>query len=110
MDVHLFLVQARSRSSVPAVHEAAGKFTEETEAFPQVKIGMQKVALHQVRISGRVIRPVWVADAFAALPNPEAKREVVVLVLTKGNILDRIEEAGSAVRRCEVLNPLVVGR
>ena len=55
MDVHLFLVQAWSRSSVPAVHQAAGKFTEEAEAFAQVKIRVQKVALHQVRISGRLI-------------------------------------------------------
>src|ERR1700739_2918629 len=55
MHVHLSLIQVPPRPSIPSVFKAAGKFTKETETLPQVKICVQEVALHQVRISGGVV-------------------------------------------------------
>src|SRR5260370_39771595 len=102
MEVHFFLVQGSSSPSVPAVQETTCEFTEETKPFAQVKIRVQHVPLHQIRISVRVIRPVWVADVFAAFPNPQAKRDVIVLGLTERNELNLSQSAGSTARTLEL--------
>ncbi len=59
-----------------------------------VKIRVQHVPLHQIRISVWFIRPVWVADVFAAFPNPQAKRDVIVLLLTERNELNLLFVTG----------------
>src|SRR5579864_872461 len=56
-----------------------------------------------------VIRPVWIADVFAAFPNPQAKRDVIVLVLTERNELNLIQRVGSTIGIREISRILVVG-
>src|SRR4029077_14702147 len=55
------------------------------------------------------VRPVWVADIFAAFPNPKAKRQVAALVFrAERNKPEWVEKAGATLGIPEVLNIFVV--
>ena len=69
---------------------------------------MSVYALQEVGVAGRPTCPVRIAVVFAALTDRGAEGEVIILVFTKRDVLQPVEEFRSAFRVSEIPIVLII--
>jgi hypothetical protein len=73
-----------------------------------VEICVRVYALQEVCAAGRATAPGLIAVVFASLTNRDAEGEVIILFFTKRDVLQPVEEFGSAFRVSEIAIVLII--
>src|SRR6185503_5396176 len=108
MNIQLVFVDTRTRTAFSSCLNTAPEFGEESEPLTQMEICMRVNALQEVCGAGKAAGPVRIAVVFASLTNRDAEGEVIILVFTQRDVLQPVQEVGSAFRVSEITIVLII--